>query len=157
MALFDYLLRSKEKKDHVAIFLDSPNIIRKEFSVDLNRIMELARKRGKIRVAKAFLNQYASEKLIEALANQGFEPVVSISADIDLDMAVEAMEAVHDPGIDTIILVTRDSDYLPVMRKAKEYGKTTGVFAVNSAFSIALRNSADFVEILDAKDARSEI
>jgi uncharacterized protein (TIGR00288 family) len=157
MALFGNILGSRKKEDHVAIFLDSPNIIRKEFSVDLKKIMEMARKRGNVRVAKAFLNQYASEKLIEALANQGFEPVVSISADIDLDMAVEAMEAVHNPEIDTIILVTRDSDYLPVMRKAKEYGKTTGVFAVNSAFSIALRNSADFVELLDAKDARSEI
>ncbi len=63
----------------------------------------------------------------------------------------------HEKEIDTIILVTRDSDYLPVMRKAKEYGKTIGVFAVDSAFSIALRNSADFVELLDSKAAPGEI
>ncbi len=91
MAFFGNILGGGKKESNVALFLDAPNIIRKEFNIDLNKIMEKARKRGKIRVAKAFLNQYASEKLIEALANQGFEPVVSISEDIDLDMAVEAM------------------------------------------------------------------
>ena len=157
MLFFDKLLRKRQSEPRVAIFVDAPNIIRKEFNVDLDKLRLRARKRGKLQVAKTFLNQYASDKLIEAIANQGFEPVVSISEDVDLDMAVAAMEAVHDKNIDILILVTRDSDYLPVIRKAKEYGKTTGVFAMEPGFSIALKNSADFVEFLDTKDRSGEL
>ncbi len=151
MLFFDGLLGKKKGKKEVALFIDAPNMIRKEFNIDLNKLRLKAQERGNLKIAKAFLNQYASGKLIEAVANQGFEPVVSISEDVDLDMAVEAMEALHNKDIDTLIFVTRDSDYLPVIRKAREYGKTIGVFAVEPGFSIALRNSADFVEFLDAK------
>ena len=58
---------------------------------------------GDMRVGKVLLNQYASDKLIEAIVNQGFTPVV-VAGDTDVYMAVEAMELIYNPNIDVIAL-----------------------------------------------------
>lgn len=63
--------------------------------------------------------------------------------------AVEGMELVYNPTIDTIALVTRDADFKPLLNKANEHGKETILFGVEPGFSTALRNSADYVVILD--------
>lgn len=140
-------------KKNVAVFIDGPNLIRKEFNIDLGDIMKKARKLGRVIIAKVFLNQFASEKLIEAITNQGFEPVVVMAgegedSDVDVALAVDIMEAIFDPKIDIIVLGSRDADFLPVVRKAKEKGKETIVLATDSAFSAGLRHAADKVIFL---------
>jgi uncharacterized LabA/DUF88 family protein len=97
-----------------------------------------------------FINQYASNKLIEAIENHGLEPIVC-STDVDVRLAVEGMELVYNPNIDTIAIVTRDADFKPLLNKANEKGKETIIFGIQPGFSIALKNSADYVILL--KDA----
>lgn len=140
---------------NVAIFIDGPNMIRKEFNIDLKEVRERAKKYGRVIYGKAFLNQFASEKLIEAVSSQGFEPLIALGVekdqDIDVYMAAEVMEAAYDKGIDVIVVVTRDTDFLPVIQKAKKRGKETVVMGSEPGFSIALRNAADHVEDLTKK------
>lgn len=140
---------------NVAIFIDGPNMIRKEFNIDLKEVRERAKKYGRIVFGKVFLNQFASEKLIEAVASQGFEPLITLAVekdqDIDVHMAAEAMEAAYSKDIDVIILVSRDTDFLPIIQKAKKLGKDTVVMGSEPGFSIALRNAADHVEDLTKK------
>ena len=144
------------KKKRLAVFIDGPNLLRKEFNIDLGKIKKRLEKFGRIMIAKVFLNQFAPEKLIEAITNQGFEPVVIMSkekgseeeSDVDVALAVEAMEAVLRQDIDIIVIGTRDADFIPLVRKAKEKGKETIVIAINSAFSIGLKNTADRVILL---------
>jgi uncharacterized protein (TIGR00288 family) len=100
-----------------------------------------------MRVSKVLLNQYASDKLIEAIVNQGFTPIV-VAGDTDVYMAVEAMELIYNPNIDVIALMTRDADFLPIINKAKENGKETIVIGAEPGFSAALQNSADSAIIL---------
>jgi len=145
----------RKKTKNVAMFIDGPNLIRKEFNIDLGDITKKIEKFGRIVIAKVFLNQFASDKLIEAVTNQGFEPIVIMAghqdeetSDVDVAMAVEAMEAIYDPNIDIIVFGTRDADFLPLVRKAKEKGKETIVIATKSAFSVGLRHAADKVIIL---------
>jgi uncharacterized protein (TIGR00288 family) len=57
------------------------------------------------------------------------------------------MEYALSPSIDTIALMTRDTDYRPVLVKAKAHGKKTIIIATDVAFSAALRNTADRVII----------
>lgn len=45
-------------------------------------------------------------------------------------------------------LVTRDADLKPVLMKAMEHGKETIIFGAEPGFSVALRNSADYVIVL---------
>lgn len=134
-------LFGKEKLD-IALLVDGPNILRKAFNMDLLEIKRELSKHGNIRVARIYLDQYASDKLIEAMVNQGFETEIT-TGDVDVTMAIEAMEYVLNPNIDIIALMTRDTDYRPVLVKAKAHGKKTMIIASDVAFSSALRNTAD--------------
>jgi uncharacterized protein (TIGR00288 family) len=137
----------KKPEKNIALMVDGPNIIRKEFKLDLTQIKKQVEKYGHIKVAKIFLDQYASEKLIEAVTNQGFEPIIS-TGDVDVTMAVESICQVYNPNIDIIALMTRDIDFRPVLLKAKEYGKYTIVIAAEPGFSVALKNTADEVILI---------
>jgi uncharacterized protein (TIGR00288 family) len=136
----------KKDKPDIALLVDGPNILRKAFNVDLVEIKKELNKYGNIRIARIYLDQYASDKLIEAMINQGFETEIT-TGDVDVTMAIEAMEYVLDPTIDTIALMTRDTDYRPVLVKAKARGKKTIIIATDVAFSAALRNTADRIII----------
>lgn len=131
----------KERPD-IALLVDGPNIIRKAFNVDLHEVRKELSKYGNIRVAKIYLDQYASDKLIEAMVNQGFETEIT-TGDVDVTMAIEGMEYLLDPEIDTLALMTRDTDYRPLLVKARARGKKTIIVATDVAFSAALRNTAD--------------
>lgn len=140
------------KTKNVALFIDGPNMIRKEFSFGIEDILKKAKKYGRIVIGKVFLNQFAPEKLIEAVANHGLEPVITLGekddTDVDVAMAVHAMEAVYDPKIDIIVISTRDADFAPLLQKIKEHGKTAVLIAAKEALGISLKNAADRVEIL---------
>lgn len=148
--------RPRGEYGNVAIFVDGPNMLRKEFMIDLGEVRRIARKFGRIAIAKVFINQYAPEKLIEAVINEGFECMMVLgmkadmetSADVDVTMATAAVESIITKEIDTLVIVTRDADFLPVIQKAKEYGKKTIIIGADAGFSASLQNAADMVEIL---------
>jgi uncharacterized protein (TIGR00288 family) len=137
--------QAKGKPD-IALLVDGPNILRKAFNIDLVEIKKEINKYGNIRIARIYLDQYASDKLIEAMINQGFETITT-TGDVDVTMAIEAMEYVLDPEIEIIALMTRDTDYRPILVKAKARGKRTMIIATDVAFSAALRNTADRILI----------
>ena len=136
----------KKKTKDIALLVDGPNVIRKSLKLDLMKVKKEVQKHGNLRVAKIYLDQYASDKLIEAMVNQGFDTKIT-TGDVDVTMAIEAMEFVLDKNIDTVALMTRDTDYIPVLVKAKAHGKRTIIIATDVAFSAALRNTADVVII----------
>lgn len=148
MGFFEDLLgQKKPKRTQVVLLIDGPNSIRKGVGVDLKEVKKELQKYGDIRVAKVYLDQYASDKLIEAMVNQGFEPEIT-TGDVDVTMAIEAMEYVLDKDTDVLALMTRDTDFTPVLRKAKKYSRRTAIVATDSAFSVALKNTADVVIIM---------
>ncbi|MCX8197278.1 MAG: TIGR00288 family NYN domain-containing protein [Candidatus Micrarchaeota archaeon] len=140
------ILQRKKKDRNIALLIDGPNVIRKDVRLDLVQVRKSVEQYGQIKVAKIFLDQYASDKLIEAMTNQGYEPIIT-TGDVDVTMAVEAMVQVYNPHIQAIALMTRDIDFRPVLVKAKELGKETIVVGSEPGFSVALRNTADIVII----------
>ncbi|MBI2545459.1 MAG: NYN domain-containing protein [Candidatus Aenigmarchaeota archaeon] len=147
--------RDDSGNQRVGIFVDGPNMLRKEFMIDLGEVRRVARKFGKISISKVFINQFAPEKLIEAVINEGFECIMVLgqmsedkSTDVDVSLATAAVEAIMENNIETLVIVTRDADFLPVMQKAKEHGKTVVVIASEPGFSVSLKNAADHVELL---------
>lgn len=149
--VIDKLRDKVSGEPNVAVFVDGPNVIRKEFDLNLDKLREKTEELGDLKVGKVFLNQYASDKLIEAIVSQGFEASLGLGgekdkeSDVDVYMAVNAMEAVFNDSIDVIVLVTRDTDFLPVLQKAKEQGKETVIIGMDPGFSTALKNAADQV------------
>jgi uncharacterized protein (TIGR00288 family) len=137
----------KRKQKNIALFVDGPNILRKEFNFNLSRLSQQVSRMGKISIAKVFLNQFAPEKLIEAVSAEGMETVIT-PVDCDVALTTELMEAVHNSNIDAIVIVTRDGDFQPPIMKAKKHGKETIAFGVRKNLSESLINSVDkFVEI----------
>ena len=137
----------------VAFFVDGPNMIRKEFKIDLRELKRRVAKYGHVMVAKVFVNQFASEKLLEAIANEGFETVIALGdpeqkTDVDVPITVHAMEAIANPAISVIALASRDADFLALIQKAKEKGKKTILVAAEPGLAASLRNAADHVELL---------
>lgn len=140
--------RKKRKSDRmIGLIIDGPNILRKEFGINLDDVKAILENIGDIRIGKVLLNQYASQGLIEAIANQGFDPIV-VAGDIDVRMGIEAMEIIYNDNVDTVALATRDTDFLPILVKAKEYGRDTIVIGAEPGFSIALQNAADYVVVM---------
>ena len=156
------MLFRKKSSDvkNIAFFVDGPNIIRKEFSVDLGELRKRAEKYGRLMISKIFLNQYASDKLIEAIANQGFEPVIILAgeteSDVDVAVAVEIVRASYNDGVDAIALGSRDADYLPAIQVAKEMGKKIIIIGAEPGFSKALQHSADYVEKLSGNGFKKD-
>jgi len=138
----------KPKADKkLAVFVDGPNILRKELNIDLSDIRKNLKKFGKVKIGRVFVNQYASNKLLEAIVNQGFESIVTVG-DIDVSMVADAVESIFNPEIDTVVFVTRDSDFLPAIVKAKRQGKETIVMLAEEMSAAALKNNADHVVVL---------
>ena len=73
----DKIRKKMVDKPKIAFFIDGPNMIRKEFNLNLKDIRKRVEKYGRITVGKVFLNQFASDKLIEAVANEGFETIIA--------------------------------------------------------------------------------
>jgi uncharacterized protein (TIGR00288 family) len=145
---------------NIAVFVDGPNIIRKEFSIDLDELRKIAQKYGRIVTGKVFLNQFASDKLVEAIANQGFEPAIMLAgekaADVDVSVAVAAMEAGYDRNIDMVAIASRDADYLPAVQAIKKLGKEILIIGAEPGFSKALQRGADYVEVLQTKSSHPQ-
>jgi len=143
-----YLGSRKEKgRKKIGLLVDGPNMLRKEFQLDLEEIRDLLKEYGDIKMGKVFLNQHASEKLIETIESQGFEPVICTS-EVYVRMAVEGMDMIYNPMIDTVALVSRDANMKPLLLKAMEHGKETIIFGAEPGFSVALKNSADYIIML---------
>lgn len=145
----------KRNRKNIALLIDGPNIIRKEFNLDLDDLRKAAQKYGRIVIGKVFLNQFAPEKLVEAIANQGFEPVINLAgekeSDVDVAVAVAAVKAAYDKNIDIIAIASRDADYLPAIQLAKEMGKEILIIGIEPGFSKALQRAGDYVEVLEKK------
>ena len=137
-----FVKTKKEKK--IALFVDGPNLLRKDLKVDLGKVKTRLEKYGQVKVARVFLDQYASDKLIEAVTNQGYE-VVIVPSDVDVALAVDATRFIYHEKMDVVAVASRDSDFKPLLTKAKETGKETIVIGCNPDFSVALQNTADVV------------
>lgn len=142
-------LKRRSGDKNVGLLIDGPNMLRNEFNLDLETIKKIVSETGKLKVAKVLMNQYASDKLIEAVVNQGFSPII-VAGDVDVQLAVEAFEMIYNPNIDVVALMTRNADFLPLINIAKENGKETLVIGAEPGFSIALKNSADNAIILNS-------
>lgn len=150
--VFNFLKRDKGKP-RIALFVDGPNMIRKEFSLNLKELKQTVEKYGRVVIGKIFLNQFASEKLIEAVHNEGFETVIALGdpeqkTDVDVPLTVHAMEAIHNQNIQVLVLASRDADFLPLIQKAKEKGKLTVLVTAKAGMATSLKNAADHVEII---------
>lgn len=142
----------KREKD-VALLVDGPNILRKfdGRQVKLEDIEEAAAQLGKIVMAKVYLDTNAPAKLVQAVTNSGFEPVV-VTQDIHITMAVDAYNLIYANDTQVLAIASRHARCAPLLRKVKEKGVETVILGFEPGFAVALKNSADYVFELAPKE-----
>jgi uncharacterized protein (TIGR00288 family) len=126
----------------VALFVDGPNVLRSEFDVDLEDLRQAGRDKGRIRLARLYLDDKASSGLIQAGEAHGFDVRIT-SGDVDVKMAVDATAAIFSADVDLLAIASRDTDFKPVIETANRAGLDTLAIAPGThGRSDALRNAA---------------
>jgi uncharacterized protein (TIGR00288 family) len=138
--------------ERVGLFVDGPNVFREEFDVDLDRVRELAGEEGDLAIARLYVDEHATPNLLRAAEARGFE-VVTTSGDVDVRLAVDATAAAVAERIDTLAVVSRDTDFKPVLERAARRGVHTVAIAPGSyGRSDALRNAAQRAVTLEGSE-----
>ncbi|MHA1668644.1 MAG: NYN domain-containing protein [Candidatus Heimdallarchaeaceae archaeon] len=137
-----------EKK--VAVFVDGPNFLRKvnNRQIKLEEVDEIVKSLGRVTVKKVMLNEFASENLIQAVTNNGYEPVVS-PYDIYISLSIEVMKLLNkEKKINVIAIASRHARVGPILLKIKEKGIESCIIGFEPGMSIALKKTANqFFEI----------
>ncbi len=138
-----------EKK--LAVLVDGPNFLRKinDKQIKLGDIDDKIQDLGKATIKKVILNEFASQKLIKAITNSGYEPIVS-THDTHITMVVEVMNVIQkEKQIDMVVIASRHARVNPILLKIKEKGIETAVVGFEPGFSIALKKSADYTILIE--------
>jgi len=126
----------------VGLYVDGPNVFRDEFDVDLDDLRAIAGEEGAVAVARLYLDEHATPALIQAGEAHGFE-VITTSGDVDVRLAVDATAAVSQDRLDALVVVSRDTDFKPVLERAAERGvRTVAVAPGEYGRSDALQTTA---------------
>jgi uncharacterized protein (TIGR00288 family) len=142
------LVTRLRRSGRVAFLIDGPNVLRREFAIRLDDLKDQIGALGKIGVAKVYLNERASTKLLEAISNSGFSPVVTTS-DVHLHMTIEAMDLILGDNAKLLVIFSRHARTAPILRRAREHGLETLAIGFEPGFSVAVQNAADQVLRID--------
>ncbi len=135
--------------DHIALFVDGPNVLREEFSVDLADVIRTAIDDNSTGIARLYLDEHASAGLIRAAEANGYEVTVT-SGDVDVRLAIDAVEAILTGEFDAIAIASRDGDFRPVFDRAGRAGvRTLAIAPGRHGRSQALVRAADDAVVLD--------
>jgi uncharacterized protein (TIGR00288 family) len=139
------LRRFRPKRDRgnrVGLLVDGPNVLREEFDVDLDDVRTAGLDEGTLAATRLYLDEHATPGLIQAAEARGFEVIIT-SGDVDVRLAIDATELVYTDAIDVLAIVSRDTDFKPVLEKAARNGVRTVAVAPGSyGRSDALSNAA---------------
>lgn len=144
----------RKKIKRLAVIVDGPNMLRRELGIDLEEIRKLAEREGRLSVAAVVLDRKAPEKLVEAVTNAGFKPLIS-TGKVEVDFSIACMEAIYNEKIDMIIIAARSAAYMPLIHKAKESGKEVMVIGAEPGFSIALKKACDEYILLPSSSSQN--
>lgn len=133
----------REKK--VAIIIDGPNLLRKVGNkhIKVEDIDQVAENLGSISSRYILLNHHASNKLIEAMLNSGYSPIVE-RGDIYVRLTMKGIETLNRSKVDILLIGSRDARIVPLLMTAREKGVETAIVGFDPGFSIALKNVADY-------------
>jgi len=133
----------------VGVFVDGPNTFRDEFDVDLDDVRDVSRESGDLVVSRIYLDEHATPGLVQAAEARGFEVVVT-SGDVDVKLAIDATEAVVEDTIDTLVVLSRDTDFKPLLEAAGRRGvRTVAIAPGEHGRSDALTNAANEARLLE--------
>lgn len=149
---------SMQDRVNIAVFVDYDNIeigvkstLRREFEVSL--VLDALKERGDIVAKFAYANWSRQEGATRQMAENAVQMVQRIPSPrgdkngADINLALDALEMAftHD-HVNAFAIVSGDSDFIPLVNKLKEYGKTVFVVGGKAFTSTILQqNCHEFI------------
>jgi uncharacterized protein (TIGR00288 family) len=147
-----------QEKLNIAVFVDYDNIeigvkstLRREFDVSLP--LDALKERGDLVAKFAYANWGRQEGAARSMAESAVQMVQRLPSPRgdknggDINLALDALEmAFTHPHVNAFAIVSGDSDFIPLVNKLKEYGKTVFVVGGKAFTSTILQqNCHEFV------------
>jgi len=147
-----------QDRQNIAVFVDYDNIeigvkstLRREFEVAL--VLDALKERGDIVAKFAYANWSRQESAARQMAESAVQMVQRLPSPRgdknggDINLALDALEMAftHD-HVNSFAIVSGDSDFIPLVNKLKEYGKTVYVVGGKAFTSTILQqNCHEFI------------
>src|SRR5580698_9008997 len=153
-----YKPKLMQEKLNIAVFVDYDNIeigvkstLRREFDVSLP--LDALKERGDLVAKFAYANWGRQEGAARSMAEHAVQMVQRLPSPRgdknggDINLALDALEmAFTHPHVNAFAIVSGDSDFIPLVNKLKEYGKTVFVVGGKAFTSTILQqNCHEFV------------
>ena len=147
-----------QEKLNIAVFVDYDNIeiglkstLRREFDVSIP--LDALKERGDIVAKFAYANWGRQEGAARSMAENAVQMVQRLPSPRgdknggDINLALDALEmAFTHPHVNAFAIISGDSDFIPLVNKLKEYGKTVFVVGGKAFTSTILQqNCHEFV------------
>lgn len=146
--------------ERVGIFVDVANVVYSarglRTSVDFGHLLDFLRANRRLARAQAYAptapEPGAEQTFLSAVKGMGYRITTknyktfsngAKKADLDLDLCMDIVRIVEARAVDTIVLVSGDSDFLPLLDFCSDHGVRVEVAAFDDAASMILRQSCD--------------
>ncbi|MBQ3736926.1 MAG: NYN domain-containing protein [Candidatus Methanomethylophilaceae archaeon] len=152
--------------DKVAIFMDFDNMYKgfretvfgiRGVHIDLTEMDKLLANGRQVVVRRAYNGEvigYNPHTVFQKAESAGYELATEmcdgyIQKGVDVRLALEMDDCSRDSNCDTILLISGDADFVPVVRRARKFGKKIQVASFKNCLSHSLEEAADVIIPLD--------
>ena len=146
--------------ERVGVFVDVANVVYSarnlRASVDFGHLLDFLRANRRLARAQAYAptdpTPGSEQAFLNAVKGLGYRITTknyktfangAKKADLDLDLCMDIVRIVDAKAVDTIVLVSGDSDFLPLLDYCSDHGVRVEVAAFDDAASMILRQSCD--------------
>ncbi len=136
------------KKKKIGLFVEGGPFLKGSNLEELKLISEPLEELGSLRVFKIFFDHSINEEIMDWIVNAGFSPIM-LSGDVDVHIAIEALEIILEDKADIIAIVANNPNYIPVLNFAREEGIETIVITDSKSKDKSLENFADILIYYD--------
>ena len=159
--------------ERVGVFVDVANLLYSartlRITVDFGKLLDFLRGNRRLVRAQAYCPtspQPGDEQMfLQAVKGLGYRITTknyktfasgAKKADLDLDLCMDVVRLVDGRAVDSIVLVSGDSDFMPMLDYCSDHGVRVEVAAFDEAMSATLRQSCDlFVNLAMLEEIRA--
>jgi len=142
------------------VFVDVANLLYSartlNLAVDFGKLLDFLRGNRRLIRAQAYCptspQPGAEQMFLQAVKGLGYRITTkhyktfasgAKKADLDLDLCMDIVRLVDGRAVDCIVLVSGDSDFMPLLDYCSDHGVRVEVAAFDEAMSATLRQSCD--------------
>jgi uncharacterized LabA/DUF88 family protein len=146
--------------ERVGVFVDVANLLYSartlRINIDFGKLLDFLRGNRRLVRAQAYCPtspQSGEEQMfLQAVKGLGYRITTknyktfssgAKKADLDLDLCMDVVRLVEGKAVDSIVLVSGDSDFMPMLDYCSDHGVRVEVAAFDEAMSATLRQSCD--------------